>query len=180
MNSIEKSEDQINELSNKEENNQNNQKNENANFNEDNDNIYDEFSDKVFEILQLNNYQYNHIFKIIIIGDSGVGKTSITCKIMSGKFYEQPPPTVGFELFPFFVKYKEKIIKLEIWDTCGQEVYRSLIKSFFTNSSMAIMTYSIDNRESFESIGEWVRECRVYCSPKTRFILIGNKKDLGK
>jgi len=127
MNSIEKSDDQINE-SNKEENNQ---KNENVNFNEDNDNADDEFLDKDFEILQLNHYQYNHIFKIIIIGDSGVGKTCMTCKMMSGKFYEQPPPTVGFELFPFFVKYKEKIIKLEIWDTCGQEVYRSLNKIIF-------------------------------------------------
>ena len=127
MNSIEKSDDQINE-SNKEENNQ---KNENVNFNEDNDNADDEFLDKDFEILQLNHYQYNHIFKIIIIGDSGVGKTCMTCKMMSEKFYEQPPPTVGFELFPFFVKYKEKIIKLEIWDTCGQEVYRSLNKIIF-------------------------------------------------
>ena len=174
MNSIEKSADQINESSNKEEKNQ---KNEDSNLNR--DNIDDEYLDKEFEILY-QNYKYDHAFKIIVIGDSGAGKTSITCKMTSGNFYEQPTPTVGFELFPFLIKYKNKIIKLEIWDTCGQEIYRSLIKSFFTNSSMAIMAYSIDKRKSFESIGEWIRECRNYCSPNTRFILIGNKKDLGK
>ena len=174
MNSIEKSEDQINESSNIEENNQ---KNRNSNLND--NYIYDEFLDQGFEILH-QNYKYDHCFKIIFIGDSGVGKTSITCKITSGKFFEQPSPTVGFELFPFMVKYKGKIIKLEIWDICGQEVYRSLIKSFFINSSMAILTYSISDRKTFESISEWIIECRNYCSPNTRFILIGNKKDLGK
>ena len=177
MNSIEKSADQTNESSNKEENNQ---KNEDSNHNGNNeDNVYDECLDNDFEILH-QNFKYDHVFKIIVIGDSGVGKTSITCKMTSGNFYEQPIPTVGFDLFPFLIKYKNKIIKLEIWDTCGQEVYRSLIKSFFTNSSMAIMVYSIDSRKSFESIDEWVRECRTNCSPNTRFILIGNKKDLGK
>jgi GTPase SAR1 family protein len=67
---------------------------------------------------------------------------------------------------------------LEIWDTCGQEQYRSLIKSFFSNSSLAIIAYAIDDKKSFNSIDEWVRQCKTSCSPDTKFFLIGNKADL--
>ena len=67
---------------------------------------------------------------------------------------------------------------MEIWDTCGQEAYRSLIKSFFTNSSLAIIVYAIDDRKSFDSIEEWIRQCRSLCSPETKFFLIGNKNDV--
>jgi small GTP-binding protein len=86
--------------------------------------------------------------------------------------------TIGFEFFPFIVKYKNKTLKLEIWDTCGQEAYRSLIKTFFNNSSLAIIVYAIDSRKSFDSIEEWIRQCKTLCSPDTKFFLIGNKSDV--
>ena len=73
---------------------------------------------------------------------------------------------------------QNKVLKLEIWDTCGQEAYRSLIKSFFNNSSLAIIVYAVDNKKSFSSIDEWIRQCRSLCSPETRFFLIGNKNDV--
>ena len=143
-------------------------------------NLYDNILEKDFEILSQDyDGKHDHVFKIIIIGDSYVGKTSIINKIISGEFSENHSVTLIFESVPFFVKYKDKILKLDVWDTCGQEQFRSLIKSFFTNSSMAIIIYSIDNRSSFESIKEWINQCRNNCSPNTRFILIGNKKDLG-
>ena len=133
---------------------------------------------KDFEILSSDSAQYDYNYKIIIIGDSGVGKTCLTYRATSGEFREKMAATIGFEYFPFVVKYKNKILKLEIWDTCGQEAYRSLIKSFFNNSSLAIIVYAVDNKKSFSSIDEWIRQCRSLCSPDTRFFLIGNKNDV--
>ena len=137
-----------------------------------NDNIDD------FEILSPDSSQYDYNYKIIIIGDSGVGKTCLTFRATSGEFREKIPPTVGFEYFPFIVKYQNKILKLEIWDTCGKEAYRSLIKSFFNNSSLAIIVYAVNSKKSFTSIDEWIRQCRNLCSPNTKFFLIGNKNDV--
>ena len=139
--------------------------------------INDELS-KDFEILPSDSSQFDYNYKIIIIGDSGVGKTCITFRATSGEFREKIAATIGFEYFPFLVKYQNKILKLEIWDTCGQEAYRSLIKSFFNNSSLAIIVYAVDSKKSFSSIDEWIRQCRSLCSPDTRFFLIGNKNDV--
>jgi small GTP-binding protein len=83
-------------------------------------------------------------FKIIVIGDSGVGKTCLTIRASKGIYTDEVSGTIGFEFFPIIMKYKNKIIKLDIWDTCGQEDYRSLIKSFFTGSSLAIIVYAIN------------------------------------
>ena len=133
---------------------------------------------KDFEILSSDSAQYDYNYKIIVIGDSGVGKTCLTYRATSGEFREKIAATIGFEYFPFIVKYKNKILKLEIWDTCGQEAYRSLIKSFFNNSSLAIIVYAVDNRKSFSSIDEWIRQCKTLCTPDTKFFLIGNKNDV--
>ena len=130
------------------------------------------------QILPTDYIKYDYNYKVIVIGDSGVGKTSITYRATKREFLEKIAPTLGFEYFPFVLKYNEKVIKLEIWDTCGQESYRSLIKSFFTNSSLAIIVYAIDDLKSFNSIDEWIRQCKNLCSPETKFVLIGNKSDV--
>ena len=165
------------------ENNNENQNEEQENkekeqINDDNEKEKNDEISKDFEILSSDSAQYDYNYKIIIIGDSGVGKTCLTYRATSGEFREKMAATIGFEYFPFVVKYKNKILKLEIWDTCGQEAYRSLIKSFFNNSSLAIIVYAVDNKKSFSSIDEWIRQCRSLCSPETRFFLIGNKNDV--
>ena len=131
-----------------------------------------------FEVLPSDTSFYDYNYKIIIIGDSGVGKTCLTYRVTTGEFREKMAATIGFEFFPFIVKYKNKTLKLEIWDTCGQEAYRSLIKTFFNNSSLAIIVYAIDSKKSFDSIEEWIRQCKTLCSPDTKFFLIGNKSDV--
>ena len=141
------------------------------------DNINEEEDDNC-EILPSDYAKHDYNYKIIVIGDSGVGKTSITYRATKNEFLEKISPTLGFEYFPFLLKYKEKIIKLEIWDTCGQEQYRALIKSFFTNSSLAIIVYAVDNLKSFDSLDEWIRQCKSLCPPETKFVLIGNKADV--
>ena len=151
------------------------EQNENKEENTANENV-DDISD--CEILSSDSAQYDFNYKIIIIGDSGVGRTCLTFRATTGEFREKISATIGFEYFPFVVKYKNKILKLEIWDTCGQEAYRSLIKSFFNNSSLAIIVYAVDNKKSFSSIDEWIRQCKSLCSPDTKFFLIGNKNDV--
>ena len=117
-------------------------------------------------------------FKIIIIGNSGVGKTSITTSAVKNVFINDYKSTIGMEIFSLYLKVNDKPIKLQIWDTCGQEIYRSLIKNFYRNSSLAIIVYSIDKKNSFKDINLWTKEIRVNSSPDIKIVLIGNKSDL--
>ena len=117
-------------------------------------------------------------FKLIIIGDSSVGKSSLANKAIKNKFDTVYNATLGFDFFSFFVKIDEKIIKLQIWDTCGQEIYHSLITNFYRNSSLAIMVYAINNRASYEHIDFWLKEIKRNSNPDAKIFLIGNKNDL--
>jgi small GTP-binding protein len=130
------------------------------------------------EVLPENFDQYDLSFKLIVIGDCGVGKSCLTMRATKEYFEEFYSPTVGFEFFTFNLKLNDKVIKLQIWDTCGQEVYRSLISSFYRNSSLAIMVYAIDNDESFKHLESWLNEIRTHSNPDVKIFLIGNKIDL--
>ena len=83
-------------------------------------------------------------FNVIIIGNSNVGKSCISIRAVKNVFESEHIATVGFELFCYNVSIKEKILKLEIWDTCGSENYRSITTNYYRNSSLAIIVYSID------------------------------------
>lgn len=122
--------------------------------------------------------QFDLSFKIIVIGDSGVGKSCLTMKATKNHFEENSTATVGFEFFSFNMKINDKIVKLQIWDTCGQEIYRSLIVNFYRNSALAIIVYSIDNAGSFENANLWLKELKNYSNPDIQVILVGNKTDL--
>ena len=117
-------------------------------------------------------------FKIIVIGDSFVGKSCLAMKATKGIFEDNYTPTVGFEFFTFFVKIEDSNLKLQIWDTCGQETYRSLISSFYHNSSLAMLVYSIDNKNSFDNLEMWLNEIKNINNPDINLFLIGNKADL--
>ena len=93
-------------------------------------------------------------------------------------FDEKYNNTIGFEFFSFHIKINGKVIKLQIWDTCGQEVYRSLITNFYRNSSLAIIVYSVTDKKSFDDIDIWLKELRNNSSPDVKKFLIGNKIDL--
>jgi len=96
------------------------------------------------EVLPEDYSNYELSFKLIVIGDSGVGKSCLTMRATKNLFDDQYNATVGFEFFTFNLKLNDTVIKLQIWDTCGQEIYRSLISNFYRNSSLAFMVYSID------------------------------------
>jgi len=97
-----------------------------------------------YEILP-DDYSHNDLnFKLIVIGDCSVGKSCLSIKATKNNFENNYNTTVGFEFFTFNIKINDKVIKLQIWDTCGQEIYRSLITNFYRNSSLAIIVYAID------------------------------------
>ena len=106
-----------------------------------------------YEVLPEDYAQYDLSFKLIVIGDSGknilakipgVGKSCLTAKATKNTFETEYSATVGFEFFTSNIKLDDKVIKLQIWDTCGQENYRSLINNFYRSSALAIIVYSID------------------------------------
>ena len=97
-----------------------------------------------YEILPDDYPKYDLSFKIIIIGDSGVGKSCLSVKATKNIFDNNYIATVGFEFFNFNLKLQEKVIRLQIWDTCGQEIYRSLITNFYRNSSLAFIVFAVD------------------------------------
>ena len=130
------------------------------------------------ELLPEDYPQYDLSFKLIFIGDSSVGKSCLTTKAVKNNFEEYYQATVGFEFLTFNMKVNDKVVKLQIWDTCGQEIYKSLISNFYRNSSLAIILYSIDNKESFEHAENWLNDLKSQANPDVRIFLVGNKSDL--
>ena len=129
------------------------------------------------EILDEHIKKYDLNFKIIIIGNIGVGKSCLLLKATKGIFTEEYTSTVGFEFYCFNVKINDKIVKLQIWDTCGQEAYRSLIQNFYRNASLAIVVYSIEDKNSFDDINIWLKQVKTYGTSSCKIFLIGNKID---
>lgn len=134
--------------------------------------------DLTYEILPEDYPTYDLTFKIIVIGDSFVGKSCLTTKGIKNTYEDTYNATVGFEFVTSNIKINDKISKMQIWDTCGQEVYRALITNFYRNSSLAVLVYSIDNYESFENLDLWLKELKTFSSPDAKIFLVGNKNDL--
>ena len=97
--------------------------------------------------------QYDLTFKIIVIGDSGVGKSCLTGRAVKDKFDEKYATTIGFEFLTYTIKIQDKKIK----DIYGQEMYRTLIINFYKNVLLAMIVYSLDSRESFIHISPWLK-----------------------
>jgi len=134
--------------------------------------------DYKIEMLPEDYPQYDLSFKLIFIGDSSVGKSCLTSKAVKNNFEEYYQATVGFEFLTFNMKVNDKVIKLQIWDTCGQEIYKSLISNFYRNSSLAVLVYAIDNKESFNHTENWLNDLKSQANPDVRIFLVGNKADL--
>ena len=135
----------------------------------------DEFN---IELLPEDFAQYDISFKIIVIGDSGVGKSCLTTQAVRNNFEEFYQATVGFEFLTFNLRINNNVVKLQIWDTCGQEVYKSLISNFYRNSSLALIIYAINNKDSFQHAENWLNDLKNQSNPNVRVFLVGNKSDL--
>ena len=116
-------------------------------------------------------------YKIIIVGDSGVGKTCILMRAVNNKFTDRYQATIGFEFLLMYFQVNNVKLKLQIWDTCGQEIYRSLIQGFYRNTTAAILVYSKTNKSSFDNLGMWIRDIKNNTEQDMPIFLVGNKCD---
>ena len=120
----------------------------------------------------------DYLFKIIVVGDCGVGKSNILSKYSKNIFNKSSQITMGVELITKYYKYENKIIKVNIWDTAGQEKFTSLIPTYYKNAKGAFLVYDITRKDTFNHIENWLRELTSINSDKISIILIGNKSDL--
>ena len=107
-----------------------------------------------------------------------MGKSCLSSQATKNKFETDHLATIGFEYFTFNIKIKNTVIKLQIWDTCGQEFYKSLVSSFYRNTSLAIIVYAINDQKSFDELELWIKDLKMNSSPDIKIFLIGNKIDL--
>ena len=121
---------------------------------------------------------FNYLFKYIIIGDSSVGKSNILLKYAHNQFKPEYQLTIGVEFGAKNIDINGKTYRIQIWDTAGQENFRSITRAYYKNSVCALVVYDVTNRESFESVKSWIEDCKSQ-SPKTiLMVLVGNKIDL--
>ena len=121
---------------------------------------------------------FNYLLKYVIVGDASVGKSNLLLRYSHGQFREEYQLTIGVEFGSNNVVLDDKVYRIQIWDTAGQENFRSITRAYYKNSACALIVYDIARRESFESISSWIEDCKN-SSPKTVFmVLVGNKCDL--
>ena len=126
----------------------------------------------------LDNNNYDLIFKIILIGDSGVGKTNILSRYISNEFSFSTKSTVGVEFGSKIIKKNDKLIKIQIWDTAGQERYKSITSAYYKGAKGAFVVYDITRKGTFSNIDKWIGELKTCGNEDVFILLIGNKCDL--
>ena len=119
-------------------------------------------------------------FKVVVVGDSGVGKTNLIKRFISNEFSLDSKATVGVEFISKNYNINNKIIKIEIWDTAGQERYKSITSAYYKGAKGAMIVYDVTNQTSFNNIDKWYFEIKEKASKNINLILIGNKTDLNK
>ncbi len=116
--------------------------------------------------------------KVVIIGDSGVGKTNLIKRFVSDTFNENSKATVGVEFLSKTYKINNHIFKIELWDTAGQERYKSITSVYYKGSKGALLVYDITSKVTFDNIGKWITEIRDKTSKDITLMMVGNKTDL--
>lgn len=121
---------------------------------------------------------YDMIFKIVLIGDTSVGKTNILTKYLSDEFDPESKATVGVEFGTKNFKIENNIVKVQIWDTAGQERYRSITNAYYKGAKGSLLIYDITNKKSFENLEKWISDIKTNGDDNISIILVGNKSDL--
>ena len=122
---------------------------------------------------------YAYIFKFIIVGDSSVGKSCLLLQFTDNRFKQAHDLTIGVEFGARTLTIdKTTNIKLQIWDTAGQESFRSITRSYYRGAICSLLVYDITRRTSFQNVVRWLEEMREHAYSKMLIILVGNKKDL--
>lgn len=121
---------------------------------------------------------YQYLFKYIIIGDTGVGKSCLLLQFTDKRFQPVHDLTIGVEFGARMINIASKPVKLQIWDTAGQESFRSITRSYYRGAAGALLVYDITRRETFNHLASWLEDARQHASANMVIMLIGNKCDL--
>lgn len=117
-------------------------------------------------------------YKLVFLGDQGVGKTSIITRFMYDSFDKNYQATIGIDFLSKTMYLEDRTVRLQLWDTAGQERFRSLIPSYIRDSSVAVVVYDITNRASFLNTSKWIEDVRNERGNDVIIVLVGNKTDV--
>ena len=121
---------------------------------------------------------YDMIFKLVLIGDSFVGKTNIMSKYLKNEFHEDSKATVGVEFGSRQFNIEGHVVKAQIWDTAGQERYKAITSAYYKGAKGAFIVYDITRKESFDNVTKWAEQLKSTADKNLTIIIIGNKTDL--
>lgn len=121
---------------------------------------------------------YDFLFKVVLIGDSGVGKSNLLTRFTKNEFNLESKSTIGVEFATKTIAVNDKKIKAQIWDTAGQERYRAITSAYYRGAVGALLVYDITKRQTYENVARWLKELRTHANDDMMVILIGNKTDL--
>ena len=127
---------------------------------------------------KLKEEEFDIIFKVIIIGDSNVGKSNLMRRYLNQEFSKETKATIGVEFGSKHLEIEGYAVKIQIWDTAGNERYKSIATTYYQNSKGVLVVYDITRLDSFNNVNKWVNEVRQYGNKDVQIILIGNKCDL--
>lgn len=121
---------------------------------------------------------YDYLFKLVLIGDSGVGKSCLLLRFADDNFTDSYISTIGVDFRFRTITIDDKTVKLQIWDTAGQERFRTITSAYYRGADGIIMIYDVTSSESFDHVEEWLSEVDRYANENTSKLLVGNKADL--
>ncbi|KAI3740130.1 hypothetical protein L2E82_30551 [Cichorium intybus] len=121
---------------------------------------------------------YDYLFKVVLIGDSGVGKSNLLSRFTRNEFSLESKSTIGVEFATRSLTVDSKVIKAQIWDTAGQERYRAITSAYYRGAVGALLVYDVTRYPTFENVERWLKELRDHTDPNIVVMLIGNKSDL--
>ncbi|KAK8641432.1 hypothetical protein V6N13_010837 [Hibiscus sabdariffa] len=123
-------------------------------------------------------HEYDYLFKIVLIGDSGVGKSNILSRFTRNEFCLESKSTIGVEFATRTLQVEGKTVKAQIWDTAGQERYRAITSAYYRGAAGALLVYDITKRQTFDNVQRWLRELRDHADSNIVIMMAGNKSDL--
>ena len=132
----------------------------------------------IIEEVESSEVKEDYKFKVVVIGDSGVGKTNLIKRFITNTFSDNSKATVGVEFITKSYKINNQIFKIELWDTAGQERYKSITAVYYKGAKGALLVYDTTSKMSFNDIDKWLAEIKDKTSNDIKLMIIGNKIDL--